>query len=502
MKVALTVIKGPERGRVEEFTAPRGYVIGRARNADLRLPENDPYVSRRHIFLEICPPGCRLQDIGTTNPAYVNGEPFTERELNDGDVIEVGYTQLKISITVHVTPYIWSCPACGRSLELLPGDPVPAQCPACAEAKRQVARVSRPVRPVYCSSCHTELTAQANSDGRAEELYGIVTYACERHVPQGDEHAGQVIADYEVRRLLGEGGMGVVYLVYHRPTARLLALKRIKNLRQSLLIKRFEREIRLLTALTHSNVVRLLATGIDDRGDPFLVTEYVPGGDLEGEVLRQGGKLPVPFAVGLIVNMLDGLEYLHAQSLIHRDIKPQNILLQRKDVTGSSSCIPKITDFGLAVSYARAGMPRLTKPGTALGTLMFMPPEQVQDASTVQAPADLYAVGVTLYYLLTGYYSFNFPTPGEIREFQQQLRQKRGIWKNPPEALRLLMQWRRITHHPFNIILSEQPIPIQQRDASLPRQLAAVVDKAVRKEARKRFQTAAELRSALQQAMR
>src|SRR5439155_6157363 len=120
MKVTLTVEKGPERGRFMEFHEPRGFIIGRSREADFRLPANDPHVSRWHVFLEICPPSCRLRDIGSTNPAHVNGTPFTERELADGDVIEIGYTQLRVSLTAQVAPRTRNCHACGTPIELLP----------------------------------------------------------------------------------------------------------------------------------------------------------------------------------------------------------------------------------------------------------------------------------------------------------------------------------------------------------------------------------------------
>lgn len=197
--------------------------------------------------------------------------------------------------------------------------------------------------------------------------------------------------------------------------------------------------------------------------------------------------------------VLNGLDYIHRQSIIHRDIKPQNILLRQTAATGAPGFLtPKLADFGLAVSYARAGGTRVTKRGTGLGTLMFMPPEQIRDAGTVQKPADTYAVGVTLYYLLTGQYPFNFPTPGEILEFQKKMK---GGGKKPQELLQALMQLKRIMH-PFQVILSEEPTPIQQRDPAIPRKLAAVVDKAIRKDVRERFQSAAEFRGALQQAVR
>jgi eukaryotic-like serine/threonine-protein kinase len=499
MKVTLTVVKGPKRGRVMEFEEPRGFVIGRAADADFQLPQDDPYVSRRGILLEICPPHCRLQDIGCTNPPEVNGKPVVACEIADGDILELGYTQFKVSLTTQVAPRVWRCGACGQSIELLPSEPAPERCPACVEKQRQAVQKAQAARPVHCSSCRTDLTKQANSDGRAEEFQNVAVYACDQHIPPGDKFAGAMVGDYEIRKLLGEGGMGAVYLVYHRRTARILALKQMKDLKDALLVKRFDREIRLLKGLAHQNVVRCIDMGIDGKGAPYLVTEYVSNGCLEDEVAAQGGRLRHDLAVNLIGEVLNGLDYIHGQSIIHRDIKPQNILLRHTATTGAPGFFtPKLADFGLAVSYARAGGTRVTKRGTGLGTLMFMPPEQIRDAGTVQKPADTYAVGVTLYYLLTGQYPFNFPTPAEVLEFQKKMK---GEWKKPQEVLQALMQLKRIMH-PFQVILSEEPTPIQQRDPSIPRKLAAVVDKAIRKDAQKRFQSAAEFRGALQQAVR
>jgi serine/threonine protein kinase len=243
-----------------------------------------------------------------------------------------------------------------------------------------------------------------------------------------------------------------------------------------------------------------LGTGVDRNGAPYLAAEYVPDGDLDSYVLKSGGRLPVTTATQIVAELLRGLKYLHSQSIIHRDIKPPNVLL-RSSVqmrTGSKSVTltPKLADFGLAKSYERAGGTRITKPGYAMGTLMFMPPEQVRDASSVREPADIYSVGATLYYLITGKYAFNFPTPGEVEQFRKKAP---AMFKNRQDALAAVMQLNRIMH-PFQIILSEDPIPIRSRDASVPPDLAEVVDKAVRKDARKRFQTAAEFRHALQEA--
>ena len=199
------------------------------------------------------------------------------------------------------------------------------------------------------------MTGRGNSDGRAEELRDIAVYTCAKCLPAPDEWAGTLIGDYEVVRLLGEGGMGAVYLVYHRPTARLWALKQMKDLKDPLLVKRFEREIRLMKGFRHQNVVRFVDTGVGNDGKPHVVTEYVRTGCLKDAVLANGGRLEAGYAVELVCQVLDGLEYIHGQSVIHRDIKPPNILLHQELNTESTHVRPKLADFGIALSYARAG---------------------------------------------------------------------------------------------------------------------------------------------------
>jgi serine/threonine protein kinase len=497
--VNLTVLKGPEKGRVFEFSEPCGFIAGRGTDAGLRLAQDDPYVSRHHVYLEICPPTCRLRDIGKTNPAQVNGEEFVERDLVDGDVIEVGYTQLKVAIQFPETGQRHACSKCGAEIELLAGEPIPDCCAFCreAEASRR-ASSGRATLQEVCARCKADLTPQANSDGRAADLHGVAVYlcgaCCDECFPGG---SGKIesVGGYEIRGRLGEGGMGVVSRAYHRSTARMFVLKQIKDVKDKLLARRFDREIHLLRGLIHPNIVRYVDSGIDPIGAPFLVGEFLPNGSLQDFMTAAGGRVRPEVAMRFISQVLEGLEYIHGQSIIHRDIKPSNILIGRQaEQEGSTSPIAKLTDFGLAVSYARAGGTRLTKPGVGLGTLMFVPPEQITDAGNVREPADTYAVGVTLYYLLTGRYTFDFPTPTEIRAFQEQ---NRNVQNNPQGALQALMQLRRIMH-PFQIILEEPPIPIRDRDPSITAPLATVVDRAVRKVACERFQKAQIFRSALE----
>jgi serine/threonine-protein kinase len=506
MKVALTIEKGPGMSRVVEFREPRGVVIGRARDADVSLPPDDPYVSRRHAYLEICPPSCRLRNLGTdgagaTNTPHVNGEPvFEERELAAGDLIELGYTRLRLAIAAEPLLERRKCGRCGRETQLVCGDQAPDRCDACLEdspappPRRPDARVD-----AVCWECGGPLGDRPNSDGRAEELHRVALYACPACAERLAVAPEDCVGRYRILKGLGEGGMGAVHLACHADTGRLVALKRVRDLKEPSLVKRFERETRLMKQIDHAHIVRCIDVGIDGEGAPYLVSEYVPGADLEATAQAAPFRASRARCALLdrIEEVLSGLEYLHAKRIVHRDVKPQNILLLQRHARdagpGTEAVAAKIADFGLAVSYARAGGTRLTKPGMFLGTLMYMPPEQVRDPATVDHTADLYALGVTLYYLLTGHYTFDFPTPADVAAFQ---RQQPELWKRPHDALRALMQLRRILH-PFQIILGEEPTPVRGRDQSVPEPLAAVIDRAVRKDPGARFQSAAEFRSAL-----
>jgi hypothetical protein len=492
MRVTLTVVKGAGQGRSIEFATPRGFLIGRARDADFEIPD-DPYVSRRHVYLEVAPPVCRLTDLTASagavrNAPAVNGKPVAQAELQDGDVIELGYTEIRVTISKRAETRAGRCRGCGQRVELLEGEADPERCPNCPPPEPPPAPAAQAPYRAACRGCGRDLTAQADADGRARSLADAAVYSCPNCLPTADRHAGGRIGGYEIRRKLGEGGMGSVYLLYQRPTARLFTVKQIKDLREPLLAQRFHREIQLLRGLSHRNVVRFVDTGIQD-GMPYLVAEYVPDGDLEARLAAAGGRMSPQQALPLVREVLAALEYLHSKKVIHRDIKPSNILLRRE----GAAEVPKLADFGLAKPYAQAGGAALTKPQTGLGTLLFMPPEQIRDAAGARETADLYSLGVTLYYLLTGKYPYDFPTPADVMRFA---RDNPARARSPEGFLQVLVQMQRV-QHPHLIILSEEPAPIRQRHTDVPARLAEVVDRAVRKDPGKRFQSAGEFARAL-----
>jgi serine/threonine-protein kinase len=198
-------------------------------------------------------------------------------------------------------------------------------------------------------------------------------------------------ARYRIDEPIGQGGMASVYLAHDEELDRAVALKILaENLAGDATFRnRFEREARLAARLSHPNVVRVFDVG-ESEGRPFIVMEYVEGDTLADELGRHG-SLPPARAVELALQICSGLEAAHASGLVHRDVKPRNLLLRPDGGL-------KIADFGIARA---AESTRLTEIGTILGTAAYLAPEQAEGLEATPA-ADLYSVGAVLYELLTG----------------------------------------------------------------------------------------------------
>jgi hypothetical protein len=493
MKVTLNVNKGPEKGRGFTFGEPDTFLVGRAKDCHFRLSAADPYISRHHFLLEICPPTCVLRDLNSTNPPHVNGEAVvSERQLKDGDVIEVGYTLLAVAIETEVRKGI--CRNCGGEVILGPGDdPAPSRCDACPPPPPAPPQPEPELPEKITCPCGRDLTEQANRDGRAGELAAEVTYLCPSCLKSRwncdlTVTCWQAARDYIHVKDLQAGGFGKVELVYHTLTARFLALKKMKQLSE-IMAKRFEREVRFTRELVHPNLVRYVDSGVWVK-EPYLVMQFVEGGSLRDLLLERNRPLSPFEAVEFITWSLAGLEFMHRNGVLHRDLKPDNILLKKN---AAGPVIPKITDLGLAKKYTESGGTILTQKGTALGTILYMPPEQIKDTRSVKEPADLYSLGITLYELLTGQFPYNFPTNLELQQLQRKIEQAKSLG----EILLTIMQKEKL--EPVYIILNHQPIPVRERNAKIPKKLAAIVDRAVSKEIPRRYQSAAEFRDDLLQ---
>src|SRR3954453_11569866 len=211
---------------------------------------------------------------------------------------------------------------------------------------------------------------------------------------------GDLIADrYELEELVGTGGMSSVFRAHDRQLERDVA---INTLHQHYAddpeyLERFRREARAVARLSHPNIVTVIDRG-EEKGRQFIVFEYVDGENLK-ELVDRTGRLPIRRAIELALQIARGLAFAHQQGLVHRDVKPQNVLLN-----GDGQA--KVTDFGIARSLdVQHGM---TQTGTVLGTSDYIAPEQAQ-GQRVDEHTDVYSLGVVLYELLTS----EVPFPGE-----------------------------------------------------------------------------------------
>ena len=496
--VSFTVLHGPLQGETFTYTERTTCVVGRADDCTLRLPADPAYagISRYHCLLDINPPDVRVRDLGSFNGTYVNGEKIgqrdaqqpppgpngllsSERELRHGDEIGLGGVRLLVGVHVPVRcagcgkvvpeaeepdaatqPGAYHCHLCRTTQE--PSAPRPLTgtgaarlCVVCG-GRLGTGHVVHPAEDELCAACKGDpervmrLIAQVGEDGsRTLRLFG----------------------GYTVLRLLGQGGMGAVYLARDHQTEELCALKVMlpQAAGSETATARFLREMSTIELLRHPHLVRLQDHG-SWHGIFFFVMDYCDGGDVAGLVQRRGGRLPPYQAVGITLQVLDGLSYAHqadaraydregrpiaARGLVHRDLSPRNIFLHQG--------VAKVGDFGLAKAFDAAGRSGLTRTGTSAGSPSFVSRQQVLQFKRAQPEVDVWAAAACLYYMLTG---------SAPRDF-------------PPH----LDRWR--------VVLDSPAVPVRRRNPEVPEHLAKVLDHALTEQPAIGFSTAAEFRQAL-----
>ena len=430
MQVTLRVIAGPHTGRIFTFDQHDTFLIGRSESANFCLPE-DRFFSRNHCLLEIAPPQIFLRDLGSTNGTYINGLRVEAVHLKSGDRIQGGETVLEVEVGVE-------------SMK--------------TEAVNQE-DLSQTIPSVIIVQC---LNCGDRSEARAASPDSRLSYLCE-NCREALKKNPQPIPNYQMIRILGQGGMGSVMLARSLTDGRAVAVKtllpEVAVSEQSL--KRFLREIEVSSKLQHPYIVSYIDHG-KHNGIVYLVTEYVAGMDASKLAKSRGGKLDYKEVVKIIEQTLGALHFAHELGFIHRDIKEQNIL-----VDGTyPNYVAKLTDFGLAKSYKQTGMSGVTMVGDVAGTIAYMPPEQVRDFKEVRPPSDIYATGMTAYSLLTGSHALNIAPKAGISETVK------AIFEKPL-------------------------IPISARTNEVPPQVAAVIEKSLAKEVENRWRTAGEMREAL-----
>ncbi|MFE0800478.1 protein kinase [Streptomyces sp. NPDC058812] len=225
-------------------------------------------------------------------------------------------------------------------------------------------------------------------------------------------YAGRALAGgrYQLRDLLGEGGMASVHLAYDSVLDRQVAIKTLHTElgREQAFRERFRREAQAVAKLTHTNIVSVFDTGEDDLGGmttPYIVMEYVEGrplGSVLDEDVRQQGAMPADKALKITADVLAALEISHEMGLVHRDIKPGNVMMTKRGVV-------KVMDFGIARAM-QSGVTSMTQTGMVVGTPQYLSPEQALGRG-VDARSDLYSVGIMLFQLVTGRLPFDADSP-------------------------------------------------------------------------------------------
>ena len=301
---------------------------------------------------------------------------------------------------------------------------------------------------------------RALHDGRVNVTDGdmISTMPGESILPQLPQ-AGDVIGEkYEVVGVLGRGGMGVVFEAHHKRINQRVALKMLHpHVREEPgVLERFEREARAAGQLRSPHIARVL--DVDTATElPFIVMELLDGRDLD-DVLAVEGRLAIPVAVDYVLQALVGIREAHSLGIIHRDLKPANLFLSND---GGDAPMIKILDFGISKITTEVDG-RLTAAMTTLGSPVYMSPEQLRDGAEIDARADLWALGVVLFELISG---------------------------KPPHA-------GTVTGVTASIIADRAPLLSSAR-ADAPPELDAVLARALEKDLDKRFQDADEFAAAL-----
>ncbi|HVV49038.1 MAG TPA: serine/threonine-protein kinase, partial [Polyangia bacterium] len=224
---------------------------------------------------------------------------------------------------------------------------------------------------------------------------------------------GQTVGNYRIAGILGEGGMGKVFLAEHPVIGSKVALKAIhpQFARNADVVARFVNEARAVNQIGHDHIVDITDFGHTDAGDFYFIMEYLHGDMLSDQI----GRVPFPpaRAIDIAAQIADALEASHRQGVIHRDLKPDNILLIVRDGTPD---FVKVFDFGLAkLTHRSAGAPvPNTEVGIVMGTPFYMSPEQCDARREVDHRADIYALGVILFQMLTGRVPFTGEGFGEV----------------------------------------------------------------------------------------
>lgn len=437
VKVILSVSEGSLKGEEFEFANRTTCVIGRAKDCNLQLPNDEQHktISRYHCLLELNPPAIRIRDLGSLHGTYVNGQMIGRRapnqtpeqvaqlnlpvyDLQPGDEIKLGKTVFQVRVEGDVPDATSFGTAMQFPAQTAIGDSVPASNGLAGKSA---------VTPVVPSDIV--------SAGSLEDLQ---------------------VDGYDVLNQLSSDPFKQVYLARRQQTDELVTLKVMmpQTAVRMPVIEAFLHEVENTRALQHPHIVQLLDSGYVN-GKFFFVWEHCDRGSV-ADLVQQQGKLTIEMAIDLTLQVLAGLEYAHSatipyvklldgsyspgRGLVHRDLNPANLLLAMvQDIP-----TVKIADYGLTKAFDLAGLSGLAPSQATTEAARFMPRQQAINFNYAKPEVDVWSTVACLYHLLTGAYPRDFANKD-----------------------------------PYLVVLQNEPVPIRQRNPEVPKQLAELIDMAL-----------------------
>ncbi|MGK7919283.1 MAG: protein kinase [Trichodesmium sp.] len=459
-KIILTITEGSLKGQKFTFEERTTCVIGRSHDCYPQLPNDQAHrtVSRYHCLFDINPPDIRVRDFGSKNGTYVNGTKigqrpanqtplqaahlnFPEHDLSEGDEIKIGVTVFKVSV-----------------LGIREGER--------SDFFTELDTVDEDETVAESKASHSDITLKFHQQEAVKNLLQIAK--------QGEPEL-KALREYTIIKKLCLGEYSQDYLTIDERTGELLVLKimvpQVSVSQRAKLI--FLQEVENTKALNHPHILQFRDYGYFN-GTFFLTFEYCHGGSVLDLMKREGGKLSVEQALKIILQVLDALEYAHnaeipyakktdssfsqGRGLVHRDLKPHNIMLANlQDIS-----MAKIANYGLAKAFDIAGLGGQTMSGITLGLPVFVPRQQVISFNYVKPEIDVWAMAAIVYYMLTGAYPRDF-----------------------------------LERDPFLVVLQTNAVPIRERDVSIPKKLAEVIDLGLTDTPEIYFKSAAQFKQAL-----
>jgi tRNA A-37 threonylcarbamoyl transferase component Bud32 len=373
MEYKLIVEAGSHVGKEVRLNGSEPTLIGRAADTHFRIEHRDHRVSRHHVSLDVVPTGVLVRDLKSRNGTFMNGARVATTLMLPGDRLQVGSTVFSLHGRVAVEgPSEFDEETCTDFFDdssYAPRSGSAGGCVECHEGIRPVSCTRFLDAAWMCEKCGTARAAAAPK--RAQ------------------------IGGFDLLLTAGEGASAVVFEARHRATGARVALKRLRiGNHDRTTVRRFMREQRIAMSFVHPRVVRCYEAGEDSAAEAlYIAMEWLPYGDASKMVF---GTESFNQVISLGADLFEALAYIHALGIVHRDVKPQNLLLSSD---GGRELRGKLADFGIIKSLREPGS--ITREQQVTGTPLFMAPEQITDFKKTGPQADIYAAAATLYFMLT-----------------------------------------------------------------------------------------------------